>query len=168
MEITEDSKRKINYQIRLATLSDIDQIIRINRSALPENYPYYFFVEHLKEYGQAFYVADLEGEVVGYVMPRIEWGFSNLKHIPSLVRKGHIVSIAVLEPFRKIGVGTSLLQNSLRAMKDTYNAEEVYLEVRVTNYPAISLYKKFNFKEVKLLKHYYADGEDAYLMAAPL
>lgn len=163
-----ETKKGEGFLVRLARMDDIDQIIKINRLSLPENYPYYFFVEHLKEYGAAFYVAEINGEVVGYIMPRIEWGFSNLKQLPSLVKKGHVVSIAVLEPYRHKGIGTALLSASLKAMKEIYGAEEVYLEVRVSNNPAINLYKKFGFKEVKILKHYYADGEDAYLMAAPL
>jgi ribosomal-protein-alanine N-acetyltransferase len=167
MEFAE-TKKYGAFIVRLARITDVDQIVKINRLTLPENYPYYFFVEHLKEYGGAFYVADIDGEVVGYIMPRIEWGFSNVKQIPTLVKKGHVVSIAVLEKFRKMGIGTALLQNSIKAMKEVYEAEEVYLEVRVSNAPAISLYKKLGFSEVKVLKHYYADGEDAYLMARPL
>jgi [SSU ribosomal protein S18P]-alanine acetyltransferase (EC 2.3.1.128) len=167
MEFAE-TKKYGAFIVRLARITDIDQIVKINRLTLPENYPYYFFVEHLKEYGGAFYVADIDREVVGYIMPRIEWGFSNVKQIPTLVKKGHVVSIAVLEKFRKMGIGTALLQNSIKAMKEVYEAEEVYLEVRVSNAPAISLYKKLGFSEVKVLKHYYADGEDAYLMARPL
>ncbi|QIW23092.1 ribosomal-protein-alanine N-acetyltransferase [Sulfolobus sp. S-194] len=167
MEFAEAKKGK-EYRIRNARLTDVDQIIKINRLALPENYPYYFFVEHLKEYEAAFFVAESDDEVVGYIMPRIEWGFSNLKQLPTLVKKGHVVSIAVLEQYRRLGIGTALLQASMKAMKEVYNAEEVYLEVRVSNLPAINLYRKLGFKEVKVLRHYYADGEDAYLMAAPL
>lgn len=167
MEFAEVTKQD-GFKVRLARMDDIDQIVKINRFALPENYPYYFFVEHLKEYGAAFYVADVNGEVVGYIMPRIEWGFSNIKQLPILVKKGHVVSIAVLEQYRNKGIGKALLEASLKAMKEIYGAEEVYLEVRVSNEPAIHLYKKLGFKEVKVLKHYYADGEDAYLMACPL
>jgi len=167
MELIEGKKQE-GFKIRLARMDDIDQIIKINRLSLPENYPYYFFVEHLKEYGAAFYVAEVDGEVVGYIMPRIEWGFSNIKQLPILVKKGHVVSIAVLEGYRNRGIGTALLQASLKAMKEVYGAEEAYLEVRVSNQPAIHLYRKLGFKEVKVLKHYYADGEDAYLMVCPL
>ncbi|ARM75961.1 ribosomal protein S18-alanine N-acetyltransferase [Acidianus manzaensis] len=158
-----------SYSIRNVRLDDIDQIIRINRETLPENYPYYFFVEHAKEYADAFYVAEVEkGRIVGYIMPRIELGFSNLKSIPTLSKKGHVVSIAVLEGYRNQGIGTELLKASMKSMKEVYNAEEVYLEVRVSNYPAISLYEKLGFRRIKDLRGYYADGEDAYLMAAPL
>lgn len=158
-----------SFIIRNVRLDDIDQIVRINRLTLPENYPYYFFVEHAKEYTNAFYVAEIpEGRVVGYIMPRIELGFSNFKVLPALVKKGHVVSIAVLEDYRRKGIGRELLRTSMSSMKEIYNAEEVYLEVRVSNYPAISLYEKLGFKPVKQLRGYYADGEDAYLMAAPL
>ncbi|BDC19132.1 ribosomal-protein-alanine N-acetyltransferase RimI [Acidianus sp. HS-5] len=149
-------------------MEDINDIIMINRLSLPENYPYYFFVDHVKDYDKAFYVAEVNGEVVGYIMPRIELGFSNLKNLPSLVKKGHVVSIAVLEAYRNRGIGTALLKASMKSMKEDYGAEEVYLEVRVSNYPAISVYEKLGFTKVKVLKHYYADGEDAYLMATYL
>ncbi|MEM4138681.1 MAG: N-acetyltransferase, partial [Sulfolobaceae archaeon] len=102
------SEGKSSYVIRNATIDDIPQIVNINRLTLPENYPYYFFVEHLKEYGLAFYVAEVDGKVVGYIMPRIEFGFSNLRSFPVLVRKGHVVSIAVLEGYRRRGIATNL------------------------------------------------------------
>jgi Acetyltransferases len=84
------------------------------------------------------------------------------------VKKGHVVSIAVLENYRRRGIGKQLLLSSMQKMREAYGAEEVYLEVRVSNYPAISLYEKLGYRKVKLLKHYYADGEDAYLMAKSL
>ncbi|ABP94322.1 MULTISPECIES: ribosomal protein S18-alanine N-acetyltransferase [Metallosphaera] len=166
--MVESVEEKRGYTIRTVRADDIDAIIKINRLTLPENYPYYFFVEHVRDWGEAFFVATVDGEVVGYIMPRIETGFSNLKSFIPLVRKGHVVSIAVLEGYRRKGIGKQLLTSSMEKMKQVYGAEEVYLEVRVSNYPAISLYEKLGYKKVKLLKHYYADGEDAYLMAAPL
>ncbi|MEM4943599.1 MAG: ribosomal protein S18-alanine N-acetyltransferase [Saccharolobus sp.] len=167
MELSEKDKR-LEFIVRNARLDDIEEIMKINRLTLPENYPYYFFVEHLKEYNLAFYVAVVENKVVGYIMPRIEWGFSNFKHPPTLTRKGHVVSIAVLEEYRRKGIATALLEASMKSMKNDYKAEEVYLEVRVSNYNAINLYEKLGFKKIKVLRSYYADGEDAYLMARPL
>jgi len=49
-----------------------------------------------------------------------------------------------------------------------YKATECYLEVRVSNTPAINLYSKLGFMIVKIMKGYYADGEDAYVMARKL
>jgi ribosomal-protein-alanine N-acetyltransferase len=49
-----------------------------------------------------------------------------------------------------------------------YNASECYLEVRVSNHPAIELYKKLGFKKTKRNSGYYLNGEDAWVMATPV
>jgi ribosomal-protein-alanine N-acetyltransferase len=84
------------------------------------------------------------------------------------VKKGHVVSRAVLEGYRRKGIGESLMKKGMDSMRDDYGAKEVYLEVRVSNEPAIRLYEKLGFKKVKVIEGYYSDGENAYLMAAPL
>ncbi|MGC9104935.1 MAG: ribosomal protein S18-alanine N-acetyltransferase [Thermoprotei archaeon] len=155
------------FTVRSARFSDLNAIIRINRLSLPENYPSYFFEEHLRSFPEAFFVAEVDGQVVGYIMPRVEWGASFFDS-KNYVKKGHLVSFAVLEQYRRRGIGTALLSKFMEAMRDFYEVEEVYLEVRVSNVEAIRLYEKFGFQKVKILKHYYADGEDAYLMAVRL
>jgi len=63
-----------------------------------------------------------------------------------------------------MGIGEALLKEALRAMAEYYSVKECYLEVRVSNLPAISLYKKLGFEVERIIKGYYADGENAYLM----
>jgi ribosomal-protein-alanine N-acetyltransferase len=154
------------YRIREAVMSDLDKIIEINLRSLPEHYPRYFWEQHLIEWGRIFLVADVGGEVVGYMMNRIEEDEGFFKG--DFVRRGHVVSIAVLEEYRRRGIGRALMLEGMTRMKDLYGAQEVVLEVRVSNGPAINLYRSLGFKVVRILKGYYLDGEDAYLMAAPL
>ena len=45
-----------------------------------------------------------------------------------------------------------------------YKGKQCFLEVRVTNEPAISLYKKLGFEITRTVNGYYSDGEDAYVM----
>jgi ribosomal-protein-alanine N-acetyltransferase len=45
-----------------------------------------------------------------------------------------------------------------------YKAKQGFLEVRVTNEAAISLYKKLGFEVTRTINGYYSDGEDAYVM----
>ena len=52
--------------------------------------------------------------------------------------------------------------------RDEYNASECFLEVRVGNEPAIKLYEKLGFSNVKRNFGYYMDGEDALVMATPI
>ncbi|WP_245526386.1 ribosomal protein S18-alanine N-acetyltransferase [Desulfurococcus mucosus] len=155
------------YSIRNATSSDIDRVIEINMVALPEHYPRGFFEELYEDYGKAFYVAEApSGEVVGYIMTRVEWkpGFFHR----FLARSGHVVSIAVLSEHRGKSLGYALMAHAMRSMYYEYKCNETYLEVRVSNTPAISLYEKLGYSKVKVEKGYYLDGEDAYVMAREL
>ena len=100
--------------------------------------------------------------IIGYMMSRIEknlFSFSKL----GTEKNGHVISIAVLPDHRNKGVGKALIKETLRALT-RYQAEKCYLEVRVSNIPAINLYKSLGFKRNKILKGYYLDGENAYLM----
>lgn len=63
----------------------------------------------------------------------------------------------VKEEYRKKGNGELLLKELINNNKD------ITLEVRKSNVPAISLYKKNKFKEVSTRKNYY-NGEDGILM----
>ncbi len=154
------------YLIRQCTKEDIASVISINLASLPEHYSDYFFEELRRESPETFLVAEKNGEVVGYIMCRIEYGFSNLKRF-NLVKKGHIVSIAVLEQHRSKGIGTILLQEAIKAMA-MKKCSEAYLEVRVSNDGAISLYKRLGFTITSKIDFYYKDGEAAYVMTLPL
>jgi ribosomal-protein-alanine N-acetyltransferase len=151
------------FVIRQAEPPDITQIMHINLETLPENYPEYFFREIHDRYSKAFFVAESEGKVIGYIMCRMEGGISNFGL--RWVRRGHIVSIAVLPDFRRQGIASELVNNSMKALRTEYNAKEVILEVRVTNLAAIKLYDQLGFSRIRTLKSYYRNGENAQLMA---
>jgi len=153
------------YSLRLFEPRDLDSVVYINRTCLPENYPPDFFLMHHREHPEAFIVAELDSRVVAYSMSRVEHGFSNFRR--AFAKKGHVISIAVLPFARGIGIASSLMQRTFEALKK-YGASEVYLEVRVSNEPAIRLYRKLGFEPIRRLPAYYVDGEDAWLMARPL
>lgn len=157
------------YNIRRATSEDIDKVIQINLRTLPENYTRHFFLMHLRDYPDLFYVAEYENEPVGYIMCRVEYGISEFSRglFIKPVRKGHIISIAVLPEHRRRGLGTKLMLAALESMKNR-KISEAYLEVRISNEAAINLYKKLNFTITRRVPGYYHDGEDAYIMATHL
>ena len=81
-----------------------------------------------------------------------------------ILDEGDITNIAVHPEFRNLGIGEKLL-SSMIELCDSLNCNIINLEVRSSNLPAISLYKKLNFLEVGLRKGYYEDNkEDAILM----
>ncbi len=150
------------YSIRKFSMNDLQSVTQINRSCLPENYTDFFFIDLYKRFPETFIVAEEAGQVVGYIMCRVEVGLSGFG-LSGLVKKGHVVSVAVSPEHRHKGVGEGLVSKALEAMK-LYNAKQSYLEVRVTNDEAIKLYKKLGFEVTRTMHGYYADGEDAQVL----
>lgn len=140
--------------------------MHINRLCLPENYSPYFFMELHERYPATFIVAEQVNNVVGYIMCRIETGFSNFGLL-GISKKGHVVSVAVIPEYQQKGIGSALMQEAMKHMR-LYKAKECYLEVRVTNTPAVTMYKKLGLQIVRRSNGYYADGESAYVMAKKL
>ena len=147
--------------IRQPYLSDINDIMRINRLCLPENYSYDFFYHVISEFGYASAVAEIDEKVVGYVLSRIERPLSSFIGLQAI--KGHIISIAVLAPYRRRGIGVKMMKYAMQKLIEK-KVETIYLEVRVSNFAAIELYKKLGFQIKRELKGYYRDGESAFLM----
>jgi len=154
------------YMLRKFSVNDLQGVMRINRSCLPENYTDFFFIDLYRRFPETFIVAEEDGQVTGYIMCRIEVGLSNLG-LTGLIKKGHLVSVAVVPEHRRRGVGEALVKNAFEAMK-LYNAKQCYLEVRTSNEQAIRLYKKLGFDVTRRNHGYYADGEDAFVMTKKL
>jgi ribosomal-protein-alanine N-acetyltransferase len=154
------------FELRKFTMNDLASVTRINQVCLPENYTDFFYVDLYRRFPEAFIIAEENGEIVGYIMCRIEVGLSNIG-LPGLVKKGHVVSVAVRPERRHKGVGRALITKAMEGMR-MYGAKQCYLEVRVTNEEAIGLYKKLGWEVTRSIRGYYADGEDAYVMSTKL
>jgi ribosomal-protein-alanine N-acetyltransferase len=154
------------YNLRKFVPNDLQAVMQINRVCLPENYTDFFFVDLHQRFPETFIVAEENGKLLGYIMCRIEVGLSNIG-LGGLIRKGHVVSIAVMPQSRRRGVAQAVINKSLDGMK-YYKAKQCFLEVRVTNEPAIALYKKLGFEVTRTINGYYSDGEDAYVMTKKL
>jgi ribosomal-protein-alanine N-acetyltransferase len=141
--------------------------MEINERCLPENYSSYFYRDLYQKYPETFLVAEMDGKIQGYIMCRIERGFSKMGGmLPT--RLTHIVSIAVMQAYRRRGIAENLIIEAMKRSVENYDASEMYLEVRTSNKAAILLYDKLNFKKVKRNYGYYMDGEDAWVMAITL
>jgi len=154
------------FKLRKFAPNDLQSVMQINRLCLPENYTDFFFIDLYQRFPETFLVAEENGKIIGYIMCRIEVGLSNFG-LGGLIRKGHVVSIAVLPEGRRKGVAQALMTAAMEGMR-YYKAKQCYLEVRVTNTAGISLYKKLGFEVSRIIEGYYADGENAYLMTKKL
>jgi ribosomal-protein-alanine N-acetyltransferase len=150
------------FKLRKFAPDDLQSVIQINRVCLPENYTDFFFMDLHQRFPETFVVAEENGAIAGYIMCRIEVGLSNYG-FGGLIRKGHVVSIAVLPQYRRKGVAQAVITRALEGMQ-YYKAKQCFLEVRVTNEAGVSLYKKLGFEVTRTINGYYSDGEDAYVM----
>ena len=154
------------YSIQAFDPKDLDDVVRINWTCLPENYDNAFFLSIFYHFPKTFIVSKVSWKVVGYIMCRVETGFSDLRRF-SMIRKGHVVSIAVLPEQRNRGIASALLEKALEGLRQ-YQATECFLEVRESNMIAIDLYKRYGFSVTRTMRGYYRDGESAYVMVKSL
>jgi ribosomal-protein-alanine N-acetyltransferase len=141
--------------------------MHINTKCLPENYSSHFYKGIYTKYPDTFLVAEMNGTIQGYIMIRIEKGWSKRGRL-SPAKLAHLVSVAVMEDYRRKGIGKSLITEAMTRGRRIYDCNEGYLEVRVGNEQAINLYDKLGFKKVKRNYGYYLNGEDAWVMAVSL
>lgn len=73
--------------------------------------------------------------------------------------EGHITTLAVHPEYRKRHIADILLYSLFIELKSK-NVKWLTLEVRVSNIPAINLYKKFKFKQLGIRKKYYQDNNE--------
>ena len=109
-------------------------------------------LRHYLENGQTlFIVAKHDSEVAGYAA------------VLCAADEGNLVSIAVDEEFRNMGIAREILDILYEELVKN-GVEKIFLEVRESNEAAISLYRSENFEEIGKRKGFYEKPkEDALL-----
>lgn len=133
--------------------SDLKEIIEIEKASFPDRKPWSenYFKNIYRKYPQGFLVAKTEGKVAGYAIGRVKNGSSE------------IISLAVHPYWRRKQVGAFLLKRLIDYFKKE-GVKKILLHVRTKNKEASSFYNNFNFEIVKVIKNYYKNGDDAYLV----
>lgn len=146
-----------------ATRADIQACRKINVASMPspaEHYVPEFWTNIYNQYGDMFYVAKIEGKIVGYILCKAE--------VVQKVSSAIIISIAVDKDYRGKGIGESLMREAQRAMRDR-GIMIAGLQVRQSNKPAILMYQKLGYTINLTVPQYYSNPEeDAFLMTLVL
>lgn len=96
------------------------------------------------------------GQVIGYLC-----GYT-------VATEAEILKLAVASACRRQGVATQLMAHALAGLA-AQGVGRIFLELRVGNQSARTLYEKFGFRHSGVRKGYYRNPpEDALLMAKPL
>lgn len=103
------------------------------------------FADSLRN-GHLCYLASDHQQALGYIIVFVAVG------------ECHILNVCVDPEQQGKGYGRKLLQHALDAAVDL-GAEQAFLEVRISNEPAIKLYETYGFEQVGLRKQYYPAGD---------
>ena len=142
----------LEVRVRLFSDDDLDKLCEIERLSFPDPWPSLEFQRVGRLPNVVFLVAEMDGSPAGYLVAE---KYSSLRHGSS----GRILNLAVHPWFRRMGIGSRLLEEA----EATLNVEEVWLEVRRSNHAAVNFYLKHGFKPVNVVPRYYGD-EDAVRM----
>lgn len=142
----------MNIQIRKMDLSDIP----------------YVYQQEIKIFGKSLGEKTLYNEIMYNKMSRYYIALENGKRRGYVgcwltIPNAEILNLFIEDEHRRKGIGT-LLVNRIIEVCRAEHIDNITLEVRPTNTPAVALYKKLGFTAVTTRKQYYEDGEDALVM----
>ncbi|HLI87251.1 MAG TPA: ribosomal protein S18-alanine N-acetyltransferase [Ktedonobacteraceae bacterium] len=184
----------MRYVIERMTMSDVPRVIEIERLAYPSTWPPSAYRKELQDNRWAHYIVLRDKHITDEHLavaqqeaerPRKNRPFPlsllsnrSVAAIPPpglasiigfaglwlMVDEAHITTIAMHPDYRRMGLGEFMLASLIDIAYDI-GAKWVTLEVRVSNYAAQSLYRKYGFREAGLRHRYYSDNqEDALIM----
>ena len=141
--------------IRAWEKKDVTEIARLEAECFSDPWTEGMFLDTLRFPIYHTFLAEEGGQVCGYGC------------IILLFEDAELANIAVAPTHRGKGIAKRIMEN-MHAYAKQRGAERMLLEVRVSNQSAIGLYEKYGYERYGLREHYYADGEDAYLMEKSL
>lgn len=138
---------------RLMNEEDIDDVLEIEHKSFATPWSREAFFNELTHNQFALYVVlEEENKVIGYCGAWI------------VVDEAHITNVALLPEYRGRKLGEALMRQ-LMELASEMGAVTMTLEVRVSNFTALSLYRKLGFQNGAIRKNYYTDNqEDALVM----
>ena len=143
------------FTIRRFRLSDMDKILEIERAIFPRDaYDRNLFAEYFDTCGDLFLVLMRRGNICGYMLTCIR-------------PRPEIVSIAVQPAERRKGAARGLLESTIRRLRRR-QVDRLNLMVRVKNLAARKFYVKYGFVKIRVVRQYYDDGTDGFLMSKDL
>ena len=140
--------------IRVLTADDLTQVMELERRLFDNEAWLEQTMATEIDSPNTHYIGAFDDALVGYAGLKISG--------PSY--SSDIQTIGVAEASQGLGIGRALMTDLLAVAK-RQGSEEVFLEVKAGNAPAIGLYLSLGFEQIDVRKRYYQpSGEDALVM----
>ncbi len=148
-----DQKAKTVVKILPMNEEHLKDILCIERKVQMEPWSKQMFVDELSNKRSLNFVALVNNIIAGYLCSAMVYD------------ELHILNIGVAPHCQRQGIGYSLLMEAVAAATKNKICA-ILLEVRETNLPAISLYKKAGFVKIGIRPNYYASnsGKEAAIL----
>jgi ribosomal-protein-alanine N-acetyltransferase len=143
--------------LRVMTEADLDAVLAIELASYAFPWTYGIFEDCLRA-GYRAWVATKGSMVCGYALLSFGAG------------EAHVLNLCIAKAERGLGIGGRLLDQLLDDAR-CLGAERVFLEVRPSNFEAVSLYDRRGFNLITRRPNYYpthTGREDALVMAIEL
>lgn len=138
--------------VRPLKFEDVKYIHLIETKCFTQPWPFEAFLMELDNKLAVNLVAEFNGEVVSYINARC------------VIDDVAITNVATNEEYRNKGIATTLMKEFLIYCEQK-GGTNFSLEVRASNYTAITFYHKFGFLEKGVRKNFYQyPTEDAIIM----
>ncbi|RDB19608.1 N-alpha-acetyltransferase 30 [Hypsizygus marmoreus] len=142
--------------------ADLPHVMELVQSELSEPYVIYTFRYFLHHWPHLSFIAHSTDDPhpVGVIVCKqsVHRGRAN---------RGYIAMLSVSKNWRKRGIASSLVRNSIEAMKED-GVDEIVLETEYDNHAALSLYESLGFIREKRLHRFYLNGKDAFRLVLPV
>ncbi|ETI93752.1 MAG: hypothetical protein Q621_VSBC00389G0003 [Veillonella sp. DORA_B_18_19_23] len=141
-------------EIRLATVDDAQSIYDIEQQSFSVPWSLESVLAELEGADNKLYMVICEDEhIVGYAGAWLVYD------------EGQITNIAILPSARGKGYGSKLTKELIEQCLNR-GMHEIFLEVRISNLPALAMYRNLGFTVKGIRKEYYSEPkEDAYIMS---
>ena len=145
-------KQAVSVQIRWMIRRDMPEVLKIEHESFEFNWTEEDFLACLRQRNCIGMVAEHENRVVGFMIYELH------------KTKLHILNFAVAPAFRRLAVGSQMIEKLINKLSQQ-RRQEIVLEVRDSNLTAQLFYQNQGFRAVRVLRSHYADSaEDAYVM----
>ncbi len=133
--------------------ADFESLYRIDQACYPRGMAYTrrMLRWFLGQRDRICVVAEAATEIAGFILADCD------------PPEGHIVTIDVLEPWRRHGIGSRLVAEAERRLKAA-SVSWVELETATTNEAAVAFWHKHGYRTGCVLRGYYPGRQDAYWM----
>ena len=133
--------------------ADFETLYRIDQACFPKGIAYgrIELKIYLRSEGSHCLLAEISGGVAGFIL------------IEQSAEQSHIVTLDVLEAYRRQKIGSLLLEAAEREAASR-GGKYMVLETATSNKAAIAFWKRHRYRQIVTIENYYGHGLDAFEM----